>query len=707
MRVPLGWLREFVDLPEPVEVLAERLPMLGLGVERVEAAGNGETVLDLEIASNRPDLLSLVGIARELAAWGRRAVRLPDDVVGEHDPAAAQAAAVEIADPDLCPRYIAHVITDVRVRPSPAPIAARLEAAGIRPINNIVDATNYVMLEWGQPMHAFDLARLADRRIVVRRAREGETLLTLDEIPRRLDPEMLVIADARRPVALAGIMGGAETEIAPATTTVLLEAASFAPATVRRTSRRLGLRTEASARFERGVDPDLTPRAARRAARLIAELSGGRVLRGAVDVYPTPVARPAIRLRLARIRRLLGTDVPAAEVVEILTRLGLEVTPPSPGAGDAAAVVAIPPVGRRDLEREEDLIEEVARHHGYDRIPETMPVEALAQGRRSPRLEAEAAARDVLIRTGLTEAMTVSLAHPRLIERLGLAPDDPWRQMVPIANPLTAEHTHLRSCLLPGLLEAARVNTSRRQPAVHLFEIGRVFRRTAGPPRAAIDERRALGVLMRGRWMVGDWQAPEADRAVTFYHLTGALEALVRELRAGRLEVIAGGPGWLHPHRAARLVLDGLVLGVAGELHPEVAGRFELPGRTYVAEVDLDALLDRAVLKPQFVAPPRYPAVRRDVAVVAPVALPHAAVAGALREIVGEWLEAIELFDVYTGPPLSPGTRNLAYTLTLRAPDRTLTGEEVEEVMRRLEAVLPARLPVAIRGSAAGGGGPA
>jgi phenylalanyl-tRNA synthetase beta chain len=692
MRVPLDWLRDYVDLPEAPEALVERLPMLGLGVDRVDADAGGGVVLDLEIASNRPDLLSLIGIARELAAWARRPVRWPEETLREHDPPAADLAAVEIVDPELCPRYIAHVIADVRVGPSPAWLADRLEAAGVRPVNNVVDATNYVMLEWGQPLHAFDLTRLAGRRIVVRRAREGEVLTTLDGVERRLDPQTLVIADAQRPVALAGIMGGAHTEITAGTTAVLLEAAAFAPASVRRTSRRLGLRTEASARFERGIDPELTPRAARRAAGLIADLGGGRVLRGAVDVYPRPAARPAIRLRLARIRRVLGAEVPPGEVVEILTRLGLEVT--AAPAEDGATVVAVPPVGRRDLEREEDLIEEVARHWGYERIPETMPVEALAQGRRSPRLEAEAAARDVLIRAGLTEAMTVSLVHPRQVERLGVTADDPWRQLVPIENPLVADHTHLRSCLLPGLLDAARINAGRRQPAVHLFEIGRVFRRAGD----AIDERRALAVLLRGRWLVRDWQTPEADRAVSFYHLTGVLETLVRELRAGRLEVQAGGPGWLHPYRAARLLLDGTALGVAGELHPAVAERFDLPGRTYVAELDLDALLDHAVLQPRFVAPPRHPAVRRDVAVVAPMTLPHAAVEAALREVVGEWLEAVELFDVYTGPPLSPGTRNLAYALTLRAPDRTLTGEEVEAVMQRLTVALPARLPVTIRG---------
>jgi len=696
MRAPLAWLRDYVDIDESPEALVEHLPMLGLGVERVDETG-GDAVLDLEIASNRPDLLSLIGIARELAAWGRREVRLPADVLDEVDASAATVAAVEIADASLCPRYIAHVISDVSIRPSPPRIAARLEAAGIRPINNVVDATNYVMLEWGQPLHAFDLNRLSDRRIVVRAAAAGEQLVTLDGVARDLDPEVLVIADARRAVALAGIMGGAETEIGAGTRHVLLEAAAFAPASVRRTSRRFGLRTEASARFERGVDPDGGARAARRAAQMIAELAGGRCT-GAVDVYPAPVRRPVITLRLARIARLLGTQVPADDVVAILTRLGLEVR----RAGET--LHAVPPVARRDLEREEDLIEEVARHWGYDRIPEAMPVEVMQQGRRPARLEAEAAARDALVRSGLTEAITISLINMPLLERLNLDYRHPWRQAVHVENPLTSEHTRLRPCLLPSLLEAVRVNASRRREAVHLFEIGRVFSRK---PDGHIDERRSLAIAMRGRWTIGDWDESEEDKQVTFYHLKGVLEALAGELRVGDLAVQEarsplhpdGGdrPAWLHLWRAGRVTLESQLLGFLGELHPEVATRFDLPGRTYVCELDLEALLDRAVLQPRFSGLPRFPAVRRDVAVVGPVGLPHAAVQAALRDSVGDLLETVELFDVYTGPPLEAGVRNLAYTLTFRAADRTLTGEEVEALIRQIHAALPARLPVTIR----------
>lgn len=686
MRAPLSWLREYVELPSSAEALIERLPMLGIGVEGVEHVG-GDLVLDLEIASNRPDLLSMIGIARELAAWAGCNVRLPADDLSEDDPPAATMAAVEIVDASLCPRYVAHVITGVSVGPSPPAITARLEAAGLRPINAVVDATNYVMLEWGQPLHAFDLDSLEGRRIIVRPAAAGEHMVTLDGAGRTLDPEMLVIADARRPVALAGIMGGAETEIGPGTRTVLLEAASFAPASVRRTSRRIGLRTEASARFERGVDPEGVSRAARRAAGLIARISGGRVLRSGVDVYPAPSPRSAIRLRLPRLARILGVEIPIEEVVSILNRLGLEVR------WDGDAILAVPPVGRRDLEREEDLVEEVARHHGYDRIPEAMPCEIMQQGRRPTTLEAEDAARDALVRSGLTEAMTLSLVNPRALDRLGVGEDDPWRQAVPVVNPLTADHTHLRSALLPGLLEAVRVNLARRQGAIHLFEIGRIFSVEDG----AVRERRALAIAMRGAYLAGFWEGTRDLREVTLLHLKGVLETLARELRTGPIVMKAGGPAWMHPSRCGRLSIGGREIGVAGELNPLVAGRLDLPGRTCVSEMDLDALLERAVLQPRFTGTPRFPAVVRDVALVAPLGLPHAEVAATLAEAGGALLESVELFDAYTGPPLAPGTRNLAYTLTFRATDRTLTGEEIERLMQEICTTLVARLPITIR----------
>jgi phenylalanyl-tRNA synthetase beta chain len=392
----------------------------------------------------------------------------------------------------------------------------------------------------------------------------------------------------------------------------------------------------------------------------------------------------------------LGTEVPTDDVVAILTRLGLQVR----RAGKT--IHAIPPVARRDLEREEDLIEEVARHYGYDRIPEAMPVELMQQGRRPARLEAEAAVRDVLVRSGLTEAITVSLISMPLLDRLNLDPQHPWRAAVHLENPLTSEHTRLRPCLLPSLLEAVRVNVSRRRETVHLFEIGRVFNRVRD---GQIRERRSLAIAIRGAWIIGDWSAPAENTQATFYHLTGVLEALGAELRVGSTSIAVDGPqwpdpsapSWLHSARTGWVVVDRQPIGTVGELHPDVAARFDLPGRTYVCEIDLETLLDRAVLQPRFSGLPRHPAVRRDVAVVAPVDLPHAAVRGALWVSVGNLLENVELFDVYAGPPLEEGTRNLAYTLTFRAADRTLTGEEVDALIRQVHTALPARLPVTIR----------
>lgn len=676
MRVPLSWLREFVPVGEELPALLDRLAMLGFGHEPVERLGD-ETIFDLEIASNRPDLLSVLGVAREIAAAFGRDARVPRDTLRTGRGRAAEAAAVAVEEPTWCPRYTAHIITGVRVGPSPAGIAQRLEASGIRAINNVVDVTNYIMLEQGQPLHAFDLDRLAGPRIVVRRARSGEVLTTLDGVTRTLDPDMLVIADARRAVALAGIMGGADTEIGPRTRRVLLEAAAFDGPQVRRTARRLGLRTESSARFERSPDPESVLSAARRAAALIARVTGGQVLAEAIDVYPNPAPPREVVLRPARVARVLGTAVPAADVRAILRRLGCRIS----GRG-RLWTVRIPP-GRVDLQREEDLIEEVARHFGYDRIPEAMPVEVVQAGSVAPVLQAEAVVRDVLIRAGLNEAMTLSLLAPEALERLGIPPDDPVSRLVPLHNPLLADHTHLRSSLLPGLLEAMRVNLSRRVEDVHLFEIGRIFRATGA---GGVAERRSLAIALRGRLAHG-WNLRAEAAEVTFFHLKGVLEDLCAALRVQTTEEPAAPP-WLHPGRGARLLRDGAPLGVFGELHPAAAERFDLHGRVYAAEVDLEALLRDATLVPRFEPPPRYPTVDRDLAVFVRVEIPQAEVRRTLLAAAGPLLESADLFDVYTGAPAPPGYRSLAYRLRFRAPDRTLTADEVDMAVARISAVL-------------------
>ncbi|MGH2452834.1 MAG: phenylalanine--tRNA ligase subunit beta, partial [bacterium] len=482
------------------------------------------------------------------------------------------------------------------------------------------------------------------------------------------------------------------------TSRVLLEAAAFDGPQVRRTGRRLGLRTESSARFERGVDPRVVLDAARRAAALLAEVTGGEVAAGVIDRYPHPAAPSPITLRLARIGRLLGMEVAAGEVEAILRRLGCAVDP------QRDRIIVTAPPGRVDLQREEDLIEEVARHHGYERLPETTPVEATQAGSRAETLEAQDAVRDTLIRAGLSEALTLSLISPQILDRLGLGADDPRRGAVPITNPLLADHTHLRTMIVPGLLEAMRVNLSRRIEDVHFFEMGRTFSHSsleadAGSPgggAAPIVERRSLGVVMRGRLLSG-WTVGAGAGEVSFFDLKGILEALWAELRLAPQTVPADPAAhpWLHPGRSARLLLEGEGVGALGELHPTAAERFELTGRIYVAEIDLDAMLARATLRRRFVALPRHPAVARDLALFVPAAVPQSQVRAVIEQAGGPLLEAAELFDLYEGPQAPPGHRSLAYALHFRATDRTLTGDEVDGVMaaieRELEGAIGAR----------------
>lgn len=686
MRVLLSWLKDYVDVPWSVEELQERLPMLGFGDIAVQRLGD-DAVLDLEIAANRGDLMSIVGVARELSAATRTALRLPrTDLMADRVPV-TDLARVEVVVPELCPRYTARMIIDIQVKPSPGWMARRLEACGVRSINNIVDVTNYVMLEMGQPLHAFDYDRVHGGRIVVRRARPGEPLQTLDGIDRRLDPEALIIADAERAVGVAGVIGGSDVEIGPATRRVLLEAATFNPVSIRRTSKRLGVRTESSARFERGVDPAGVLAASARAIQLMAETAGGRILQGVVDLYPAPEGPRTLELRWRSVSRLLGIDVPVNEGVPILRSLGFVVE----GSGQTLHVQV--PSFRMDVEREEDLIEEVARHHGYDRIPETMPVEVTAQGSQVAVLEAEHLVREVMIRAGLTEVLTISLTNSAALDGLLLPDKHPWRAAVSIRNPLVEDHTQLRTSLVPGLLGVARVNATHRVSDVQIFEIGRTFHSAKG----GVTERRRLALLLTGRLLRGAWNLPPEATTASYYHVKGIVEAFLDELRIKGATFASAQAPWLHPGRAAQISLDGATVGALGELHPQTAAAYDLPPGVYLADLDLEALLRHANFRPQFAPLPRFPSVRRDLAVVVPISVPASQVREVIAAEAGELLESAELFDVYTGPPVPPGHRNLAYALLFRSPDRTLDAGAVDAVLTRITRALRGRLRAEIR----------
>jgi phenylalanyl-tRNA synthetase beta chain len=651
-----------------------------LGEDIRTALGLDDPVLVIDVTPNRPDALSIVGVAREVSALYALPLSVPSVELQESSEDAEQMASVRIDDPRGCPRYLARVITGVRVGPSPWWIKRRLLAAGMRPIANVVDVTNYVLLERGHPLHAFDLSTLDGRTIVVRRPKKGERLTTLDGVERKLERDDVAICDARRPVAVAGIMGGAGTDVSERTSEILLESAYFDSRRVSRTARRLGSRTEASVRFERGADVSAVPIAAARAAELLARLAGGVVARGAIDVYPRPAKTRRLRLRPARANALLGTEVAPGEMAEHLRAIGCSVT-----ATSRTMIRVEPPTFRPDLVAEEDLVEEIARLRGYGRIPSTLPFGgeggglSRAQGLR--RL-----ARRVLLGAGLSEAQSLTLIPPRIPDVLALPPSHPWRDVVRVANPLSEEESVLRPSLLPGLLMAASRNIAHGNTSVALFEIGTVFRPASGE---LPNERVEAAWVMCGPAPLG-WHEPE--RSYDFYDGKGVLEALLSALGVDGWSVhppTHALPPW-HGGRTAEVLLGGREVGLVGELQPSSLRDLGLTGRVVSGSIDLDASIRAAAeFRPQTIS--RFPAVRRDLAVVVDEGAASADVIAVVREAGGSLLESAELFDVYRGAPVAEGNISLAYALAFRDPGRTLTDAEVEPAFARIVEALQGR----------------
>ncbi len=663
---------------------------LAPGADVADALGFDDPVFEFEVYANRPDCLSVVGLAREVAAVTGGPLRLPASEVPEGKAEARSLASVAVEAPDLCPRYIARVIRNVRVGPSPSWMQERLRKAGVRPINNVVDITNYVMLELGQPLHAFDYDLLQQRRIVVRRAEDGETLETLDGVTRRLNSEDLLICDGEGPVALAGIMGGARTEVRESTRNILLEAATFAAANVRRTSRRLGLQTEASHRFEKGLDPRLAEWAADRAARLMAELAGGEVARGRIDVRTEIPPERELDVRPARINEMLGASLSPAEMKRILKGLGFQV---DLGKGASTIRVRVPWF-RRDVEGEADIAEEIARIHGYDQIEPTLPTGASVQGRLSWPLPVLERIRARLVAAGLSESVTYSFISPKAYDRLRLPQDHPWRRSIPLMNPLSEAQSVMRTTFLPSLLEAVALNQRRRQGDVRLFEIGRVYRSESLPLESLPDEVRTLGVVLAGR-VPATWGEP--PREVGFFTAKGLVEEVLRLLGVEAKFKRADEP-FLHPGRSAAVIAGGRQVGWVGEIHPAVADSFELRGRVYAAELDLDLLIGSELPTAQYVPLPKHPPVERDLALLVPLDVTAESVLAVIRREGGSLLQRVELFDVYEGKQVPQGYRSLAFTMTYQGEDRTLTDEEVTALQERIERALASELGVRVRG---------
>jgi phenylalanyl-tRNA synthetase beta chain len=661
-----------------------------VGTDLVGLLGLGDPVLEIDVTPNRPDCLSVVGVAREVAAVTGGRFRPPDRTVHEDRTLTTAGWRVTIEDAELCPRYAARLVTDVTVAPSPAWLAQRLRAAGLRPINNVVDVTNYVLWELGHPLHAFDGDLLAERHVVVRRARAGESVTTLDGLRRALAESMLVIADAARTVAVAGVMGGADTEVRGTTRTVLLESAYFKPASIRRTAKTLGLSTEASYRFERGADVEGLRHALDRAAAMIAELAGGRVAAGVLDAYPAPRRPVTVTLRVDRIRQVLGAAPPGSAVADILRGLGFPAT-----ARDGAFEVAVPSF-RRDVALEDDLVEEIARIWGYDRIPSTLPAGSLALVRRPPRLVAHDAVRRALVAAGFHEAVCLSLVDPGHLRHLGLELDDP--RVVRLQNPLAADRSVLRPALLLGLLEAVATNVRYQAPEVRLFEVGRVFE--GREPGELPREETHVGVAVTGLRAPRAWHAPREPADV--FDVKGAVESLVEALGRGEITVEPAGAPFLEEGRGATVLVDGVPVGVLGELHPGVQQAFDLPAPVFVAELALDRLEELPRRAAQYRPLARFPGVQRDLAVVVPADVAAADVSRAILANRASWLRRAVLFDVYEGAQVGPGRKSLAYALLYQADDRTLTDAEVNQAHGEVIDRLRTEMGAEVRGAEGG-----
>jgi len=675
MLVPVQWLREYTHFELGIQALADRLTMAGLEVEEI-IEQDGEAIFSTYVTPNRPDLLSMVGVAREVSALLGIPLNRPEPSFREGEADTSSLAKVETRSPANCPRYSARIITGVQITHSPEWLQEKLIAADVRPINSVVDATNYVLLELGQPLHAFDYDLLADHHIIVRQAEAGERIVTIDGEERTLDPDVLVIADAAHAVAIAGIMGGRDTEVNPSTRNVLLESAHFNRLSIRRSARKLAMATESSYRFERGVDPELTVYALDRVAALIQESSGGTIARGAIDVYPETIRSVALTIRPERASMLLGTRVSGDEVADYLERLGMTVR-------RNGGIKVTVPTFRPDIQREVDLIEEVGRLHGYERIPETLPAGETLPGRDSDEGLFESQVSSLLVAAGIEEVVTNTLVPP--IE---------GEDQAAIRNPLSDDLSRLRNRLIPNLLGVVSYNIGRGARDVGVFESGRVFEPCDDK---TITERISLAGALTGNMWAKAWNVDKRSLQVDFFLCKGIVENLLD--RFGIEDVLFSAaeiPGF-HPTRAVTITAGGSELGVIGEISAKRAARYDLATRTYAFELNLDELMSKARGVRQYRPFSRYPALSRDLAVVVAEDMPYRSVHELIVKGAGELLESVSLFDLYRGPPLSAGQKSLAFTIVLRSLQRTLRDEEIDERLKRVKALLAKELAASFR----------
>ena len=664
MKAPLSWIREFVDVKASAEEIGALMGLRGLPLESLETHGD-DVVMDFEVTANRPDCMSVIGIAREIAtAYGLPLRNSPPKGGRSTEMTFNGKVPITIEEPELCCRYVG-AVADVTIGPSPKWMQDRLAMCGVRPISNIVDITNYVMLELGQPMHAFDLAKMRQGKIVVRRAKAGESMTTLDGKKRTVTGDMLVIADAECAEDIGGVMGGASSEISSATKRVAFEAAYFAPSQIRSTSKKLGLKTEASSRFERGADRTAPPRAMARALQLLEQIGAGSFTGDATDNYPTPYQPRTTHLDRARIRGLLGMDVPDESVTRILSSLDFD-----PEMTSTGWIVTAPP-WRVDMHRQVDLIEEVGRHHGFEHLPTTFPGVEQAPPPSDPRIARDRRARTALLGIGFSEAISFAFIASKAAEPFldGQGP-------VAIANPLSELFTTMRPSLLSGVIDAVSHNRRHGRPDVRLFEIGTRF--------SPDGETRGAGFAWTGLATPDHWSG--ARRAVDFYDVKGVVDQLAAEYQVTP-SFSETKKSYLVEGRTAAIVVNGKTIGVFGQLAPAIAAARDLPAtdEIYAGEIDLDALSAAAPAETlRAAALPKYPSVVRDVSILVADTLSAETVRGTIRSAAPETLIQIREFDRYQGKGIPDGKVSVSFRLTFQSPDRTLTDDEVQAAMQRI-----------------------
>ncbi|MDD3368582.1 MAG: phenylalanine--tRNA ligase subunit beta [Lachnospiraceae bacterium] len=635
-----------------------------VGSDAVEALGLHDTVFEYEVTSNRVDCFSVLGIAREVAATFRKPFIPPVVTVKENNEKAADYISVKVQDEDLCSRYCARICTNIKIAPSPKWMQRRLSAQGIRPINNLVDITNYVMLEYGQPMHAYDLDTVSGNQIIVRRAKDGDTFRTLDGQDRNLDSEVLMICDAEKEIGIAGIMGGENSMITDHVNTVLFEAATFNGANIRKASKRIGLRTDASGIFEKGLDPHNAEEAINRACQLMQELGAGDVVGSMVDVHAPMKEEVQIPFEPERINKFLGTDISQADMVTYLKKIEIKV--------DEDKMMLTCPTFRQDLLSFADIAEEVARFYGYDKIPTTLPSGAATAGKLTFKLRIEQKAREIAEFCGFSQGTTYSFESPKVFDKLLLAEDDKLRQAITISNPLGEDFSIMRTSTLNGMLTSLATNYNRRNKDVRLYELGNVYLADKLPLTELPDERMQFTLGFYGD---GD-----------FYTLKGVIEEFLESIgMKKRLEYDPkAGKNFLHPGRQANVCYDGEIIGYLGEVHPAVCDNYDMSTRAYIAVLDMPMIVSQATFDRKYTGIARFPAVSRDISMTVPKNILVGEIEKVIEQRGGKILEHYQLFDIYEGDQIKEGFKSVAYSITFRAQDRTLEEADITGAMKKI-----------------------